>query len=441
MTLYWFLLVVSSLAFGSLPAEAVPLTQCLGATAMTVAGWSLLVQVASSVAYQTSGTTGDIKSAALFETQLQLFRWLGLVVSAVCLVGFRLASAVATWPIFESSMTLRAIVLLAPALCITVAVWLSEHRYGVAMGYTSWAGLRTVREMLSSLVASGAWILGPVFVVLLITDSLSGLARTNEAFANETWVTAIAAVLSIAAVPVVVPMIVQRLWKTSPVAVQDQAWMDELMDAAGVRRMPVRVWDTAMTTHNALVAGFVPGLRMMVLTDRLLADLRREQVMMVMLHEMAHIKRMHVWQRLLAMIPCWGVAIASSMMFAEVPGVKVISNLIAIALTLVTLRCVAHLNEYEADRWACEKSLKLPSHLNPPNSLSEAAEWFGAVLRFVSGGGPSEEKSTWLHPSVGSRCARLRRWASEKAIAPVAAYPSLTRRVEIIHRLSAKVRP
>jgi Zn-dependent protease with chaperone function len=112
----------------------------------------------------------------------------------------------------------------------------------------------------------------------------------------------------------------------------------------------------------------------------------------------------------------------------------------AIALTLVTLRCVAHLNEYEADRWACEKSLKLPSHLNPPKSLSEAAEWFGAALRFVSGDGPSIDKSTWLHPSVSSRCARLRRWASIETAEPAAVYPSVTRRVEMIHCLSAKVR-
>ncbi len=407
MNLYWFLLVVSALAVGSSPAEATELGRCLGASCTLVLGWVVLTQVAASTSRRAVLAGVDpLHAALMLERQLDILRWLGLVVAGVCLLGFKLASAVQTWPLFESSMTLQSIVLLAPAVLITISVWLSEHRYGVALGYTESTGLGVFKELIGSLVATGGWILAPVLALLLVTD----LVRWSGWFDAQSSA-ALMSIIAIIGVPFLVPLIIRRVWKTSPIADSDRDWVESLMVNSGMKRLPVRVWDTSMRSYNAVVAGFLPGLRSLIVTDRLLAEMPRREMVMVLLHEISHVRRGHVWLRVLAMIPSWVAAAALSSLLPQSPVVSVVSNLIAVAITLLTLRWVAHATEHDADRLACQLSLSLPAILEPPLSEQDAADRYCRALRWVTRHERSPDKSSWLHPSVDARCAKLQRWA------------------------------
>jgi Zn-dependent protease with chaperone function len=419
MTLYWFLLVVSSLAYGSIPAQSLPVPQTLGASLMLLGGWILLIQMAVSFTIRASSSQLDPYTAArMLERQLDLFRWSGLVVSAVCLLGFKLAAVIQTWPVVELSMTLQAIVLLAPGLSITAAVWIAEHRYGVAMGYTVWKGIDSIRELLRSLIVSGGWIMLPVFAILLVTD----LIRVTG-YADDSVATGITAVFSLLCIPLVVPLIIRYVWQTRPIDEGDRQWVQAIAASAGMKTLRVRVWDTQMKSSNALIAGFVPGLRNLVLTDRLLQTMPRSELMLVILHEIAHVRRMHVWLRLLLMLPAWALAGLASVVLVDVPLATVTSNLIAAGLTLLSLRWVAHRTEHDADRWACERALNIPASLSPPATLQESVDRYAEALRRVTNNGVINDaneramkKSSWLHPSIEQRCIRLQQFADRTSI-------------------------
>ncbi|MGV3485217.1 MAG: M48 family metalloprotease [Planctomycetaceae bacterium] len=406
MTLYWFLLVVSSLAIGSIPAEPVQWTHCVLATVMLVTAWVMLTQTVSSMTRRAVSTGFDpLAAARLLERQLDILRWLGLPVTALCWVGFGLAPAVRTWPLFESSMTLQSLVLLTPGLVITASVWLSEHRYGVALGYAEAGCWRATREMAKALVATGGWILAPVLAMLVATD----VVRLSGWF-NEQTAAAMIAVVAVVGVPIAVPLIVRRIWTTRPIDEVHRQWTEPLLASVGMKPLPIKVWDTGMRSYNAVVAGFLPGLRSMIVTDRLFQEMAPRELSLVLLHEIAHIRHGHVWIRMLAMVPSWIAAAAISSSFSSSSLVTVATNLAAVATTLVTLRWVAHATERDADRTACRLAMQLPIELDPPRSEQDAADRFCQALRWVTRNERSPEKSSWLHPSVDDRCAHLQNW-------------------------------
>ena len=416
MNLYWFLLVVSSLALGSMPAETVAFGPSAGASLMLVAAWCVLIQIASRITrHAVEQGVDSLAAARMLERQLDVFRWLGLGVSVICLIGFRVASAVQTWPVFEASITLQSLVLLAPGIMVTAAVWFSEHRYGVAMGYTEASGFRVLRDFANAMVSTGGWILAPVMLMLMATD----LLRWSK-IVDEQSSAVVISIAGIVCVPFFVPLIIRRLWKTRPLNDADRGWVDSVLASVGMKHLPVCVWDTEMRSNNALVAGFFPGLRTMIVTDRLMNDMPRRDLAMVLLHEIAHVRHGHVWLRMLAMVPSWVAASLVSSLIASSSLVTVVTNVVAVAMTLVSLRLVAHATEYDADRYACRLALDLPAECDPPKTRQEAAERYSDSLRWVTRQERSPDRASWLHPSVSDRCERLQRWAGHESPANVA---------------------
>ncbi len=187
MTLYWFLLVVSTLALaGFADAEVQPSFAYL-ASAILVLGWSLLMQLAGTTARMMIRQGHDLTGVVIgFERQLDWLRWGGLLVSGICLIGFRLAIAVKMLPFVSQSMALQAMILLLPSLLITAAAWISEHRLGVTLGLVPAskslrAHVGLVRECLQALLESGGWILVPVLAILTATDLLGRFQWFNQA--------------------------------------------------------------------------------------------------------------------------------------------------------------------------------------------------------------------------------------------------------------------
>ncbi len=394
-----------------MPAESVAFGPSVGASLMLVAAWCVLIHIASrTTCHAVDHGVDPLAAARMLERQLDIFRWLGLGISAICLIGFRVASAVQLWPVFEASMTLQSLVLLAPSVMITAAVWFSEQRYGVAMGYTQASGFRVIRDYINAMVSTGGWILAPVMLMLVATD----LLRWSKIVDEQSSATVIS-ITGIVCVPFFVPLIIQRLWKTRPVDKADRTWVDSVLVSAGMKHLPVCVWDTSMRSYNALVAGFVPGLRTMIVTDRLMNDMPRRDLAMVMLHEIAHVRHGHVWLRMLAMIPSWAAASLVSSFIASSPSVTVVTNVVAVAMTLISLRLVSHATEYDADRYACKLALNLPIACDPPKTRQEAADRYSISLRWVTRQERSPDRASWLHPSVSNRCEKLLRWAERES--------------------------
>jgi hypothetical protein len=131
---------------------------------------------------------------------------------------------------------------------------------------------------------------------------------------------------------------------------------------------------------------------------------------LIILHEIAHIRRGHIWLRMLSVVPGWLAAGAVMQWLGTEPAMILISNTAAIAATLGLLRLSAHATEFDADRVACELSMRLPIGDRETSAQVQARLLCRSLIN-VTGGVEEAKRSSWLHPSVAARCERLLDWA------------------------------
>lgn len=406
MHLYFFLVVIVSLSCGSLPAADISIGRAAAATSLMISAWIVLAHVAARMcAIQVRKQKLDpIVAADLVERQLAAFRWLGLGVVVLCLAGFGLARSFDGIAVLDNSMFLQSIILLAPGLAITFGTWSAEHCYGVMLAYTD-NGLPNYIKSIWQMFRGGvAWLIAPVMLLLGLSDLIGTLPLTEVAAAWST--TAMIALF----VPLGIPWLIRHLFKTRPLDAPVDAWVKELMTAAGLRRTPAVRWDTGGSTFNAMVAGFVPPLRTLLISDRLVDELPREQVAMVVLHEAAHLRRRHVPIRMLAVLPAWGAGAVVTRMAGEQSWALAAGSVIGILMTMLILRLVAYRTEFDADVYACRLAAMIAGRVqNVPATYEHAADALSAALLRVTFDQPSGRKATWLHPGVADRVDWMRR--------------------------------
>ncbi|HBJ36608.1 MAG TPA: hypothetical protein DDZ51_18000 [Planctomycetaceae bacterium] len=425
MSSFLFLIVVISLASGSMAAADVSLRQSVVASAGLILAWGMLAKTVGLIALaRVQSGTPAIDAIRMLERHLEILRWLGLVATVLCLFVFNLAGAVQTWPVFAGSMFLQAVVLLSPGMAMISLTLLAEHQFGVAMQYTSPGVWQTICQISSSMMRFVGWMVVPILAMLGVSDLFSLVPQTWMPWASELPSGLILGVAMILCVPVLVPLIAKRVWKTRPIVEPELSWIGDLVVAAGMPRLDVRFWDTNRKSANAVVVGFFPGLRSLLLTDRLIHEVPAAQLRLIVLHEIAHIRRGHIWLRMLSVVPGWLAAGAVMQWLGTEPAMILISNTAAIAATLGLLRLSAHATEFDADRVACELSMRLPTgdreaagaitngHIEETRSPAQTqARLLSLTLISVTGGINEAKRSTWLHPSVAARCERLLDWA------------------------------
>ena len=413
MQLFYFLVVIVSLSCGSLPGVETGWMFPVIATAGVVAFWSLLCYLgAGMIARQVKTDQLDpVVGARWLEKQLEIFRWISLAVIVLCLAGFGLARIIETAPIMEYSMFLQAIVLLAPGLVMTIATWSAEQYYGVYLGYTD-RRLKSHFAIVWSLFRSRiGWLIAPVLMILALSD-LVGLLPIGEGAGS-----LLIGTMMVLFILVGLPILIRRLFKTSPLTPDTESWMCDLLTAAGAKgTRPVR-WDTNQQSFNAMVAGFFPRFRSLLVSDRLVDELTQEQIAMVVLHEAAHLKRRHVPLRMLSLLPAWIAGAAISSMLAEsawaAPWALAIGSAFGILMTLLILRIVAYRSEYDADLQACKMAERFSGSVpGCPTSYAAAADVLGDALLRVTADSVESRNATWLHPSVSDRIASMRRHRS-----------------------------
>ncbi len=406
MQLYFFLAVIVSLGCGSLPPSDVDPLRASIATAGMVAAWILLSHVGTRVvAKQVLLEKIDPRvGAELLDRQLDIFRWLGLGVAAFCLSGFGLARTLDSLPLLDRSMFLQAIVLLSPVIMMTIGTWSAEHRYGVLLDYTERGFANHVGSVWQAFRGSMAWLVAPILLLLAAADLLSLLPIDTQTIG---WMTAIMILLF---VPLGLPWLIRRLLKTVDLDEETDAWVCRLLTASGLRRTKAVRWDTGGQAFNAMVAGFTPPIRTLLISDRILDELPREQMAMVVLHEAAHLRRRHVPLRMLALLPAWFVGVAVTEVAGDASWAIPVGTVIAISLTLLILHVVSYRTEYDADVTACRIAAEISAEQNDvPGSYVLAADALAAALIRVTIEQPAAQKATWLHPGVADRIEWMRR--------------------------------
>jgi len=411
MQLYYFLAIILSLSFGSLPDTPQTLSRSVGFSASVMVAWWVLCGLAVRLMWD-SVRSGDIQPAAAFEwfdRQLACFRWLSLGLIVLCLGGFGLARNLTALPVIEHSVALQSLLLLLPALLSMIGLWVAEYVFAARLGWADTGMAATVRFVVSVGRATLGWLLLPIFVLLGLFDLLS-LGTIGDRV--PAWmVMAALGFLVLSAVP----LLIRRVFPTTSIDANDMLWLRQLLSAAGVANTSIAIWDTGHRRCNAMVAGFLGRFRVLLLSDRIVAELTRPQLAMVVLHEVAHLRRRHVPLRIAALVPAWllGMAVDHVAGLSAVgsgiePWASTLGSGTTIAATVVILRWVSHRVEHDADRVACRMAPQIAAACpDVPASETEAARVLAAALRRVTHGDKASQKSTWLHPGIDQRVRHI----------------------------------
>ena len=406
MQLIHFLVVIVSLGCGSVSADDRGLLWPLLATTVTLVLWGGLCRI-GAIAISNSVRSGDLEpidGARCLEWQLAGLRWLSLAAIVLCLVGFQLAANVQTAPILKASMFLQAIVLLSPGMIMILSNWSAEQAYGERLGYAPRSFSHHVHSLWSSFRFSLGWIIAPVLFLLAVADLLGTLPIGKQTASTLT------VIVVFGCVAFLMPVVIRRLILTESMDQEYGQWLDSLLDAAGVRNVRCVRWNTNARQFNAMIAGIFGRTRTLLVSDRVLDELPRDQVAMIILHEAAHARRHHVLIRVIAVLPAWIAGMLVSSIARESTWAAPLGTLAAILFTVLILRIVSYRTELDADAVACQLAEKVSNRVRDvPASKLEAVNAMSYALLRVTSENPASRKPTWLHPSVADRIESLSR--------------------------------
>ncbi|MEX0885359.1 MAG: M48 family metallopeptidase [Phycisphaeraceae bacterium] len=213
---------------------------------------------------------------------------------------------------------LDELVFLAPTLGMLAAVWVFYYPIERRIREASLMGRLDTGRPIYPLLTRGQYVLSQVrhqmaliLVPLLMIMTWSQLVERYVAphwrlFGHDPQ--PMLMVAGAAGIFLLAPLIMRHVWDTAPLPAGELR--DRLVAMCHRHRVGVRellLWRTFGGMINAAVMGLVPRLRYILLTDALLEMVRREQVEAVMAHELAHVRRHHMFWLLAAALGALGV--------------------------------------------------------------------------------------------------------------------------------------
>lgn len=189
------------------------------------------------------------------------------------------------------------------------------------------------------------------------------------------------------------PRFIQLLWPVTPLPPGELRQRLEAIGArAGVRWREILVWRTGpLGAVNACVAGVLPRIRRIFLTEGLLGQLPDEQIEAVFAHELSHAKRRHLWIYVgVVWVALTGLS-GLEMWSARSHGSTWISLAILFGAFVVLLAWVGRLSrllEHEADLVGA--------------TLTSTPVYANTLASLLGGAGP-DDRRTWRHPSLARR--------------------------------------
>lgn len=242
-------------------------------------------------------------------------------------------------------------------------------------------------------------LLVPLMAAVVVSGWIESVNYFWPRLVESNWSTVIHS-MPLAFLALALPTLLVRLWKTSSLPEGALRRRLERQTAeAGVSVRDIVVWDTGDRFCNAAVAGFAPATRYLLLTDRLLRELSSDEIELVVMHEMAHVKHGHNGKMLLAVVGSLTAVCALLGAAGDLNSGSQLTLAVAIALGVPVIAGMsawlicryARLLEFQADLWAAKKSGDAVAYLR--------------VIGAMSGGEP--DATDWLHPSFSHRCTFL----------------------------------
>lgn len=253
----------------------------------------------------------------------------------------------------------------------------------------------------------------------LVMPRLEGLTE----LARERWESGLH-VAGLAAVIVLAPALIRRLWDTleMPTAPGDVgARLLALSRLCGVKVSRVLLWRTGGTLANGAVLGVVPRWRYVLLTDALLDHLSEAQLDAVMAHELGHVKHKHLpWLIVCLMVSnvVLGAAIQLAILWSglDVDGaaaewIEMGSLAVSLPLAIGVFGWVSRRFEWQADAFAARAMSRVleaePAAATGTITLAGVSAMAGALQQVSRLNGMDPRRFTFRHGSINDRIRRL----------------------------------
>jgi Zn-dependent protease with chaperone function len=283
----------------------------------------------------------------------------------------------------------------------------------------------------------GSWILQQVrtnllllLIPILLVATAADVGRRLAALAQADveWVGTVAGIAAAIPMILIAPWVVVRLLDAVPLPEGEvRTELEASCQRAGVQVRDLMLWRTGGSMVNGAVTGFFPHARWVLLTDGLLEHLERDQLLAVLGHELAHVRKRHMFwlaASLFALSLALGAfldplisviherVIAGGGDFESMSRWMEWVNVFAVAVvllgTLAGFGWVSRRFERQADAFAAvhlsRKSTETTGIWILPAAVNAMRSALGAVAAF---NGVDPARRSWRHGSIASRQDQL----------------------------------
>jgi STE24 endopeptidase len=302
----------------------------------------------------------------------------------------------------------------------------------------------------------------PMTLILYAANVTRGYEHAISEWAGWVWAPDALLGLTALAVFLIAPVLLIRIWRTSPLdAGPMRERLEALCRAVGLRARDILVWKSDGVTINAAVTGVFAPVRYVLLSDGLLATMDVGQIEAVFGHEAGHVKHRHIQHLLVFALVGWllaaGLMECTARLVAGPPtdatvvvsagaieGIQALGVAVTVLYWGLGFGWLSRNFERQADLFGAqcvtpdpgECALPCGVHLDTETSLegpgrvcaSGAALFAHALDRVALLNGIPREERSWRHSSVGSRIRFLAGLAGDPSLG--AAFERRIRRVK-----------
>ena len=339
----------------------------------------------------------------------------------------------------DKAIVIKDLLILAPVWIPLLCSWAAFYEVESALRRRYAGSAQRGNIQLREVVGRGQFVwlrtrhylglcLLPLLALLAFHDCIA-LLRPDWPASEFGWLLYLVPIL---VVTLALPPLLKRIWRTASLPEGPlRSQLQQLTLRTGVRTADFRIWQTGNQLLNAAVTGLIPSLRYVFITDALLALLRDDEIASIISHELGHVRRRHLWYRMLLLVlPIWVLgsvrAFAPSLGdqyfsgLAQILGsAEVVSSMIvpalAVAYTVIAMGLYSRILEHDADLCVFEEG--------------QAEVFCTTIDRLSYMSNERRERATWLHPSTTARVHLLQRAVRDPSVAH-----RFRRRVNQFHR-------
>lgn len=393
---------------------------CIGATTL---GFGLLIKiVAYRCLYSELISSRRLGNAAAinFDRHRRQIEWIWCGAMPIILYFGDFFSWTRNFPQMGIPATAGLLFCFLPAIAFVLLVELSAAQVDQLTSHPpqredksgpSWLPIFWTRVRLGDTAGLVVFLL-PILGVSFISES--ALALENVIGEIDSGVYTLAGFLALSGMLLILPHLMTVWASGQPLSEPLKDRVHLLLSRSSLKAVEGVLISSQGRWAGAAVVGWFPGFRKLWIGDGLVERLNRRQLDMVILHELAHIRRFHfVWRLIPVMATVAVVALAWAVM--EAFGWKhdwwaqMATAFIAGACLILGLGWMARNCELDADRTACSMAISVTewsADQSPADVLKEA------LSKLLPS--PDDQKATWLHPSLAQRLGSLSRWTYGK---------------------------